>query len=207
VKAYKGYPFTQKRMSFTNGTAMYGMEQNTPFSVWNEIRFTDEGVGVTLYSESHDGAVVEDEAWFAFDEIQDEKPQEIASLRLTEHTRNALETEPDIESEMVSEPEPESWVTDGVQFAKGDVVIDDGAPNWSQDNRLVVKEVTDRTANEYQYDEREINTVADANPSYPEDDLVVEAIYFDDWEQDDELNTYAFPISRLKPTENSMNHE
>jgi len=54
-----------------------------PLTVWNEITISQSGIGITLYSESTDGAVVEDETWFTFDELQTETG-EIHSLNLSD---------------------------------------------------------------------------------------------------------------------------
>lgn len=169
------------------------MSDNRPIGVWAEFRTSTEGVSVTLYSESAEGTpVVEDELWFTHDELQ-EGPQGIETLRLTQETRAQLK--PD---------ERGSQESQGRQIEKGDILRDDNAPSWS-DNDIVVVVEPDAGVSADAYYTGDGGTVADANPSYPADDTVVRAVYRSDVPQysdktiagfDDE-DVYAFPESRL----------
>lgn len=192
------------------------MENNTPQTVWNEIRITDEGISVTLYSENTDGAVVEDEVWYTFDELQASGPQEIDSLNLTEQSRNALHSEQEAvrsvepaEGDTLSNGESPNLTDESLET--GDVVIDANAPDWTDDDRLVVKEVLSVRSDEYYIDNS--ITVSDVNRSYPDSDCVVEAVYFDEWdscrsvEKIDETETYAFPISRIEERESGLSQK
>lgn len=87
----------------------------------------------------------------------------------------------------------------------GDTVVDGNPPSWSDENELEVVEVLDYVrADEYVIEGKNEGqaleqwnqawndrTVADANPSYPEDDVVVRAKYVDG------SKVYAYPASRL----------
>lgn len=75
-------------------------------------------------------------------------------------------------------------------LAQGDIVYDENSPNWSDDNRVEITEVTNETSSEYVVDGSD--TVADFNPDYPSDDTVVKGKYVDGGDKE-----YSFPISRL----------
>lgn len=60
---------------------------NAPLNVWNEVRITSEGISISLFSESTDGpAIVEDELWFTFDELELLANSEPQSLNLSDET-------------------------------------------------------------------------------------------------------------------------
>lgn len=62
-----------------------------PTSVWNEVRFTSEGISISLFSESTGGdAILEDEMWFTYDELQEMSPSAPLSLSLSETTKEGL---------------------------------------------------------------------------------------------------------------------
>jgi hypothetical protein len=71
-------------------------------------------------------------------------------------------------------------------------------------SRLVVVEVTDRRADEVEIAATE-TTVAEypTNEGYPQDDLVVEAVYVSDAARRDDPTRYSFPLSRLRPTDDA----
>ena len=79
-------------------------------------------------------------------------------------------------------------------LAQGDIVYDGNSPNWSDDNRVKVTEVTDQPSEEYVVDGSD--TVSDYNPDYPSDDTVVKGRYVDGGDKE-----YSFPISRLSTEE------
>lgn len=183
------------------------MSQNTPTAVWNEVRFTSEGISISLISESPEGvAVVENEMWFTYDELQEMAPSQPMTMRLSQETRDAL-----IDSQR-SESGDSQQSESGPSFEAGDEVTDIAAPPWSEDGTVVVKKVTDMTADEYVIQMNlfeEDETVADANPNYPDDDTVVEAVYLDTVTDEQGRLTkaitsvpaddvYAFPESRLQ---------
>ncbi len=80
----------------------------------------------------------------------------------------------------------------------GEVVLD-----RETGDRLVVAAVTDRRAEKVTVDAGE-TTVADypTNDGYPDDDIVVEASYLSDVATGTD-RTYAFPLSRLRPTDDA----
>lgn len=169
--------------------------EDQPIEVWNEVRLSGSSISITLYSESAGSTpVVEDEAWFTFDELQGEMVGDIVSLRLSEETRSAMSCTDEQDSD---------------ELQVGDVVADDNPPSWSHDDNIVeVVEVLDNvTCDQYIIQSDDPNregvqrggiffteeTVADANPSYSPDETVVLAVYRDDNDGD----VYAFPEGRL----------
>lgn len=83
----------------------------------------------------------------------------------------------------------------------GDVVLD-----RETGERLVVVNVTDNRADETDV-QATGTSVADypTNEGYPDDDIVVEAIYVADVSRNDDPRRYLFPLSRLTPV-HSSNH-
>jgi hypothetical protein len=175
-------------------------------NVWNEVRVTDEGISITLLSESLEGgAIVEDETWFTFDEMRADSPQSPISLSLSGETDSALAEQRRMAQvgELVDSQE-----SDNSQELPevGDCLTDQNPPSWASDSDyLEVVEVLPNTRcdehiiqgpNEGKSLEKGKHqlfdkTVADANPSYNENEPVVMAQYngSGDW--------YAFPASRL----------
>lgn len=184
---------------------------------------------------SDGGAVVEGETWFTFDELQNRSPSRPISLNLSDETSELLaetneqarigqiqqanglsekaENLPENPSAdellaymgLSSESEIEQVADEYGRLTAGDAAIDENAPNWSDDEQVIVLErLDDVTAEEYViqgthegeaispaiqgYSDR---TVADLNPNYPADDTVILARYVG---SDTE---YAFPESRL----------
>lgn len=196
-----------------------------PIDVWNEIRVTSEGISITLFSESTGtGAIVEDEAWFTFSELEARPQSENAplSLNLSEETRAALSENPPLSpdaDELFEEMGLDDADIDEVTLSPGDTVYDAMPPEWSENNTLVVVNVADERADAYaieeaKYDWQSEKTVYDANPSFDPDDRVIECVYLDDTTipQDDsvqrlarsmgksafdEEDVYAFPEGRL----------
>lgn len=76
------------------------------------------------------------------------------------------------------------------KIREGMVVYDKNCPDWSDDERLKVINITDETAREHHIDNG--STVYDYNPDYPADDIVIEGQYVSGGNK-----TYAFPESRL----------
>lgn len=198
------------------------MEQQTITTVWNEVRVTSEGISVSLLSEtSEGGAVVEDEAWFTFEELAAMSPSEPLSLNLSDETKEALsEMRTNAEryenvlkiKEIVNE-EPTGEHSSLLEV--GDVVEDENPPSFPDaEEELVVVEVMESVScEEYviqgqnegtvtvpAFQKYNDKTVADANPSYDEDGYVVNAVYKSDiesLENYDESDVYAFPAARL----------
>jgi hypothetical protein len=81
----------------------------------------------------------------------------------------------------------------------GDVVLD-----RESDDRLVVRRVTDRRADEVTIPGTDTTVAAyHTNEDYPADDLVVEAVYLSSLDGDDEPHRYRFPLSRLRPADDT----
>jgi hypothetical protein len=184
-----------------------------PYNVFTELRVSDEGVSITLFSEWNGETIVEDEVWLTDEQLSDTGTL-LSDLSLSVETSEALsEARRDAlkgalygpvsgDVETVSEPESQSenepaWDLPDV----GDVVLDGNPPDWSDDNRLRVIEVTDTPANRYVIGKGPVesfgdtlfnDTVANKNPSEPEDAPVVIANYIGSDSQ------YAFPVSRLE---------
>lgn len=196
------------------------MEQNTVIKVWNEITISADGIGITLYSESvGDGARVEDETWFTFDELETLHTGDIVNLNLSDETAEQL-----VEGQQSDKSAADVWdemrelqeeIEQSEQVEQGDVLIDENAPDWSEDDRVVVEEVLDDVSC-YEYviegphegsammpavQAFRDSTVADANPSYNDGDSVILATY------EEGSDTYAFPESRLvkeEPADSTM---
>lgn len=166
--------------------------------VWNEVRVGPAGVSVSLYAEWDDGTVtVEDETWFTHDELSVETGF-LQSLNLTDGTSSALfeptGADPDGTVDTAS---PDDQPVPNV----GDRLHDTDPPDWSDGWPLV--EVTDvflaTMADEYTVETKLLGdnaTVADVNPSFPENDYIVLGQYV---QTDGSLSDkeYAFPRSRL----------
>jgi hypothetical protein len=123
---------------------------------------------------------------------------DIISLNLHDSTRESLSSRSD-GPEIAPQWDNYEQTNANAVFEPGEVVVDKNAPEWSDDDRIVVEEVTDSHAESYVIEENEYgidSTVAHANPSYPETDIVVEGHYF---EGEPNCEVYAFPISRLMP--------
>jgi len=181
------------------------------YNVFTELRVSDEGVSITLFSEWNTETIVEDEIWLTDEQLSDTGTL-LSDLSLSQQTREALSEarreamkgqmhspeSGDIET--VSEPESQSETKPAWDLPDvGDIVLDGSPPDWSDDNRLRVIEVTDTPAEKYvighgpmenvgYFDE----TVADKNPDEPADAPVVIANYIGS------ENQYAFPVSRLE---------
>lgn len=62
-----------------------------PTTVWNEVRFTSDGISISLFSESKEGgAILEDEMWFTYDELQEMAPSGPKNLGLSRESSDAL---------------------------------------------------------------------------------------------------------------------
>lgn len=158
------------------------MAQEPPTTAYVEAQIDEDSISLTLISESgSSGAVIEDTERYTFEELQDMAGQHF-NLSLSGDSQEAL-----VEGRRLAnigrifESQP--------RIEEGDVLIDDNPAPWSDDDRVVVEQVTNITAKDY--DLLGSTTVASANPSYPEDDRVVEGHY------EGSTKTYAFPESRL----------
>jgi hypothetical protein len=177
-------------------------------NVWNEVRFTADGISITLFSESQEGgAVVEDELWYTYEEMQELSPSRPFSLNLTDETQSAIATSSasqGLQQEMSDYIEEYSQQLENEQVGNlpkvGDVMIDKNAPPWSNDERVEVTNITDTKAENYIITERfgqmDDETVASANPYYPTNDTVIEAKYLGK-DGRPTGDSYAFPESRL----------
>lgn len=182
------------------------MAREQPTTAYTEVQIDEDSISLTLISESgSNGAVIEDTERFTFDELENMAGAH-RTLRLSRESVTALEEAGSQQlGELVENLENEQ-VENLPQ--KGDVLIDENSPSWSNGDRVVVEDVVKCRANEYviqsPYGGKENTvpervdplcdkTVADANPSYPDDDRVVLAHYLDDTGGD----AYAFPESRV----------
>jgi len=165
---------------------------DAPSDVWNEVRFTSEGISISLFSEWPDtGAILEDETWFTYDELQEMSPSGPLNLSLTEQSRSALAGQ----STMRMNDSRESGHT---LPEVGQIVRDTNPPDWSKSNHVLVEVVgiPDQTAGEYVVEENsdaEDITVVGANPDCNDPDQpVIIGEYVAGSEK-----TYAFPLNRL----------
>jgi hypothetical protein len=62
---------------------------NDIYNIWNEVRITDDTISISLVAEGDDGATVEDELFFTFDELQSASGT-IEGLTLREETRATM---------------------------------------------------------------------------------------------------------------------
>lgn len=192
-------------------------------NVWTEMRTTSDGVSMTLYSEWRgpvpEVTVVEDEAWYTWSEIEEEGKLR-SDLSLSDETRGfvAGASEKSLKEKAEELPDNPSEgelldymgllggeATDGRSNDGGDsrempsvgqIVYDEAPPTWSDDNSLEVVEIPSTSADEYTIEGLGGlfgTTVADENPTYPEDDPVVVCEYLGG-----SGSEYAFPLSRLE---------
>ena len=174
------------------------MAREMPTTAYTEVQIDEDSISLTLISESgSNGAVVEDTERFTFEELQS-LSGEHSTLRLSDESAEAL-----VEGRRLA---MKGQILDSQpQVSEGDVLTDENAPHWSSNDWVEVVEVLDKSADRYviegpnegpvpdgmplHFHDR---TVAEANPSYPDDDTVVIAQYAGTGKH------YAFPISRLK---------
>jgi len=168
---------------------------DAPSDVWNEIRFTSEGISISLFSEWTDtGAILEDETWFTYDELQEMSPSGPLNLSLTEQSRSTLAGQ---ETTTVNDSQESEYTLPEV----GQMVQDTNPSGWNESNYalLEVVEISDKSAGEYFVDQKAHmpdeyrETVANANPSCDPDEPVIEAEYVDGTGE-----SYGFPVSRLE---------
>jgi hypothetical protein len=186
------------------------MERNNISDVWLEAQIDQNGIALTLISEGvGEDAVVEAVDHYTFEELQD-KSGDMFNMNLSDDSRETLSEMRRLsnigkiaESDIEATDETESQ--EGEELPEeGDILWDDNAPSWSDDDRVEVVNVTDKKANEYVIQENEIiedDCVSHANPSYDEQDTVIEATYLDS----ERSGTYAFPASRLEKPEGREN--
>jgi hypothetical protein len=194
------------------------MEQKTqPNDVWTEVRATDEGVSITLYSETEGEIIVEDETWYTLDELTSNDNNR-TQLTLSENPLTRLSDDED-EDEDEDDEDDETGSTDQIDdyqefygtiplstsekaecrldIDEGDVLVDiEGAQVvMGRDKpKVEVTNVTSERASDYDITvDGETVTVAEENPDYPIYDLVVEGQYVKGGDR-----TYAFPVSRLE---------
>lgn len=178
------------------------MERTPPKTAWVEIQVDDDSVSLSLLTEGRDGAVVEETAMYSLEQLEDAAGA-IDTLNLSDESQNALSEQ----SRLANIGRVFELSEQGNDLPEvGDVVEDENAPHWSESGWLEVTEVLeDVTADQYviegpnegvvpegmplHFNDR---TVAEANPSYDDDEPVVLAQYegAGDW--------YAFPASRLQ---------
>lgn len=182
--------------------------------VWNEVTISPSGIGITLYSEKRGGpAIVEDETWFTFDEMEEMGASKPQSLNLSDETRAALVGDPAPTGEDpdgtidVASPRAEKTTDTHDLPDYGAIVEDKNPPSWGEGEPLRVVNDPNMTAGEYVIEESLVGhdkTVADANPSADPDEPVVECAYMSDvdiaFDKIDisEDDVYAFPVSRLE---------
>jgi hypothetical protein len=181
------------------------MERNNISDVWLEAQIDENGIALSLISEGvGEDAIVEAVDHYTFEELQD-KSGDMFNMNLSDDSRETLSEMRRLsnigkiaESDIEAKDETESQ--EGKELPEeGDILWDDNAPSWSQDDRVEVVNVTDQQADEYVIEERVFGNdhVSDANPSYDEQDTVIEATYLDS----ERSGTYAFPASRLEKPE------
>jgi len=85
----------------------------------------------------------------------------------------------------------------------GDTMVDTNSPEWSDDDRVRVTNISDKSADEYIVQESDfgyVKTVADVNYDADPDETVIEAQYLDE-NACATGKVYGFPISRLTECE------
>jgi len=176
-----------------------------PTTVWNEVRFTSEGISISLFSESPDGGMIlEDEMWYTYDELQEMVPSEPLSMRLSDQSRRALVDS--LESVDSQEPVTMKESVDSRESdlpEVGQMMTDTNAPSWSVDDRVEVVSISDKSADEYVVQESDFGrpkTVADVNYESDADETVIEAQYLDESGLP-AGKVYGFPVSRLVETD------
>ena len=92
------------------------------YNIWNEVRITDDTISISLVAEGDDGATIEDELFFTFDELQSASGT-IERLTMREETRaNMTRTEQTLAGYIV--PNPGQRVTstlNGLEFTVREV--------------------------------------------------------------------------------------
>jgi hypothetical protein len=113
------------------------MGRNNILGVWNEVRISNEGISITLYSESTDEVYVEDEMWFTHNELHDSGSNRIYSLRLSQETREIMSSAglnqyQELEDFLMSETDE--------YIAAGDIVEDKETPPsiWSKTQLTII---------------------------------------------------------------------
>jgi hypothetical protein len=95
---------------------------NDIYNIWNEVRITDDTISISLLAEGDDGATVEDELFFTFDELQSASGT-IERLTMREETRATMtRTEQTLAGYIV--PNPGQRVTstlNGLEFTVREV--------------------------------------------------------------------------------------
>ena len=200
------------------------MTEDTIVNVWNEVRLTADGISITLFSETATGgAIVEDELWYTFEELQEQSPNPPQSLNLSPETRSKLSEQSEDRGfasmdEVLSSVEPEglplSEAKEIVEDAQsdtlpdvGDILRDENAADWSDERRVEVLNVLeDVNCNKYviQSDEdHRINTEVD-EPKLLEKTVADANPSYDQHDPVviarylDSNKEYAFPASRLQ---------
>jgi hypothetical protein len=182
------------------------MTQDTILNVWNEVRFTSDGISITLFSESQaGGAVVEDEAWFTFEELQEQAPSNTQSLNLSDETQSAISEQSEYSEVDTLLEEVEQNIVEDTQSEDlpevGHIYKDTNAPEWSVDDRVEVVGISDKSVDEYVVKECRLRggkvTVFDLNEGVDADETVIEAQYLDS-DGHPSGKVYGFPVSRLE---------
>lgn len=160
------------------------MEQNTINNVWLEVQYDGDSFNLTLLTEAV-GRQAKAEAVTNLD------PDTLAegsvfSLSLSDETRSAL-----VDNQQSGNPLDQLETAPRPTPERGQIMVDDNPAPWSDDDRVEVIYATDYEADTFDMDDTG-STVAQANPSYPDDDNVIIAKYVGS------VKEYAFPASRLK---------
>lgn len=156
-------------------------------TTWTEVQIDNDSISLSLITEGDDGARVEDTARFTFEELK-EKTGHIESLRPSRERQSRLEELKENVGRQKESPPP--WVS---KINEGDPMVDVNPPEWSDDARVYVTEVTDMRADNCYINDYTSVTVADKNPSFDRDDTVVKAEYVNGNGKE-----YAFPSRRLR---------
>jgi hypothetical protein len=205
-------------------------------TAYTEVQIDEDSISLTLISESADGVTIEDTERFTFEELQDmagehltlslsqgsvedlseqREDANVGRIMAADGLEEKAEEVPDSpESEELLaymgllEDDTSDEATSEPRYPQaGEVVYDESAPSWSNDERVKVVEVlSDVTCDEYviqgQHEGEKVHptdqswndeTVADANPGCSDDEPVIIGEYVDG-----DSTEYAFPASRLQ---------
>lgn len=175
----------------------------SPITAFNEVRITEDGISISLYTESSEGVRVEDERLFTFDEMED-MSGEVLMLKMSEDSRDELSEQrtganigrvlmagdslEDRADELSENPEAEELlaymgfyddredVGEPTYPEPGEIVVDQNPPEWSEGNELEVVEVlSDVTAEEYVVQGQNSDTTIDAALQSWDDKTVADA--------------------------------
>lgn len=174
------------------------------YDVWMEVQLDGDGVALSLIAETDSGSVVQSVDHLYLEDIRT-GAGDMFSMRLSDDARDALvraaSRDRSLEekaAELPDEPSTDELLDYmGLTLSEGDVRRDRDAMQWADNDRVVVTEVTDKTADEYELPDNVWgSTVADANPEFDSSSRVVKVRYLDESGRPDS-DEYAMPADRL----------